>query len=152
MKWTPRLLRWALNLYGPYLGAGIRVTYIDPNWREIVVKMKLRWFNRNIVGTHFGGSLYAMVDPQMMLMLMKSLGSEYIVWDSAAEIVYLKPAKGEVSARFILTEDELREIKAKTAEGAPYKPEFLIEIKDAEGAVVTRVKKVLYVRKKPQTA
>ncbi len=152
MKWSPRILKWALNIYGPYLGAGIRIVHIDKNWHEIVVKMKLRWYNRNIVGTHFGGSLYAMVDPQMMLMLMKQLGKDYIVWDSAAEIEYLKPARGEVTARFLLTPETLAEIREKTADGNVYKPEFMIDIKDTEDMTVTRVKKILYVRKKKDKA
>ena len=149
MKWSPRLLKMVLNIYGPYLGAGIRITHIDPQWREIRVSMKLRWYNRNIMGSHFGGSLYAMVDPQMMLMLMNRLGTDYIVWDQAAEIHYVKPARGRIEAHLSLEDACLDEIKLKTADGAPYRPSFDITICDESGEVVTKVKKVLYVRKKP---
>jgi uncharacterized protein DUF4442 len=58
-----------LGLYPPYLGAGIRVTRVSHDFREIDVQMGLRWWNRNYVGTHFGGSLYSMIDPSLMLMV-----------------------------------------------------------------------------------
>lgn len=147
MRWTPGLLRRALNIYGPFIGAGIRITHIDPEWREMRVSMKLRWYNRNIMGTHFGGSLYAMVDPQMMLMLMNRLGKGYVVWDQAAEIEYLKPARGTVQAQLSLTDQQLDEIIRQAASGAPLRPAFDIAICDEHGEVVTRVKKILYVRK-----
>ena len=89
MNFTPKQLKRILNLYPPYLGAGVRVTYIREDWKELHVSMSLRWFNRNAVGTHFGGSLYSMVDPHLMLLLMQLLGKEYLVWDKAANIEFV---------------------------------------------------------------
>lgn len=152
MKWTPGLLKAALNIYGPFMGAGIKITHIDKEWREIQVQMKLRWYNRNIMGTHFGGSLYAMVDPQMMLMLMKRLGSGYIVWDQAAEIQYLKPARGTVQAKFVLDDETLNDIKRQASKGEAIRPVFDIDVCDMDGQVVTKVRKVLYVKKKTPKA
>ena len=71
-----RILKFGMNLWPPFLGAGIRVKQIAPDYKEVVVSMKLRWYNRNYVGTHFGGSLAAMTDPFYMLMLINTLGSE----------------------------------------------------------------------------
>ena len=87
-----------INLWPPFLGAGIRVTRIAPGWREVDVEMKLRRWNRNYVGTHYGGSLYSMADPFFMLMLIENLGREYIVWDKSASIRFRKPGKGVVRA------------------------------------------------------
>lgn len=148
MQWTPRLLKAGLNIYGPFIGAGIKITHIDEEWREIHVQMKLRWYNRNIMGTHFGGSLYAMVDPQMMLMLMKRLGKGYVVWDQAAEIQYIKPARGTVTAKFVLDDDTLADIKRQASSGEAIRPSFDIDVCDTDGQVVTRVRKLLYVKKK----
>ena len=78
---SPKGLQWFLNLYGPYLGAGVRVDYLAEDFRELNVSMGLHWYNRNYVGTHFGGSLYSMVDPFYMLMVMTVLGRDYVVWD-----------------------------------------------------------------------
>ena len=49
--------RFIINLYAPYIGAGVKVDFISDDFREIKVSMKLTKLNRNYVGTHFGGSL-----------------------------------------------------------------------------------------------
>ena len=94
-----RLLRWVMTLYPPYLGAGISVQHMSADFRHVKVRMGLGWYNRNYVGTQFGGSLYSMVDPFYMLMLMENLGRDYIVWDKAASIDFVSPGKGPVYDR-----------------------------------------------------
>jgi acyl-coenzyme A thioesterase PaaI-like protein len=148
MKWTPRLTRFFLRFYGPYFGAGVRITHISPDWRELRVEMKLRWYNRNIMGTQFGGSLYSMIDPHLMLLLMQLLGKEYIIWDKGAEIDFVRPGRGTVSSNITISDAELEDIKVKTAEGQKYLPEFNLKILDDDGAIVAKVKKILYVRRK----
>jgi hypothetical protein len=93
------LRRW-INLWPPFLGMGIRIRRIAPDMKAVDVEMKLRFWNANYVGTHFGGSLFAMTDPFYMLMLMANLGRDYIVWDKAATIRYKKPGRGTVRAEF----------------------------------------------------
>ena len=101
-----RLLRWIMTLYPPYLGAGIRVQHMSADFRHVKVRMGLGWYNRNYVGTQFGGSLYSMTDPFFMLMIMENLGRDYIVWDKAASIDFISPGKGPVHAEFRV-DDEL---------------------------------------------
>ncbi|RME62357.1 MAG: DUF4442 domain-containing protein [Caldilineae bacterium] len=144
----PRWLRRALNFYPPYLGAGVRVCAISPDFRRVEVEMPLRWFNRNYVGTHFGGSLYTMTDPFYMLMLINILGSGYMVWDQAAEITFCKPGRGTVRAVFSLNDEEIENIRRQTADGQPYRPRFTVQVTDEDGEVVAEVVKVLYVRRK----
>ncbi|MBB5321430.1 DUF4442 domain-containing protein [Marinobacter oulmenensis] len=141
-------LRRLLTLYPPYLGAGIRVTHIAPDFRSATVEMRQRWYNRNYVGTHFGGSLYSMVDPMYMLLLMRRLGSGYLVWDKSASIEFVRPGRGTVTARFEMSDERLKEIQAATASGDKYLPTWDVEVVDSEGEVVARVHKVLYVRRK----
>ncbi|WP_430317682.1 DUF4442 domain-containing protein [Pseudomonas nitroreducens] len=145
-----RLLRFGLNLYPPYLGAGVRVRHISADFREVGVKMGLNLFNRNYVGTQFGGSLYSMTDPFFMLMLMENLGREYIVWDKAANIEFVSPGKGPVYAEFRIDQHLLDEIRAQTAGGEKYLPRLHAEVRDGEGTLVARVQKTLYVRLKPR--
>ena len=147
-KWTPSRLKLALNLYGPFLGAGVRVKSVSPDWREVEVAMKLRWYNRNAVNVHFGGSLYSMVDPHLMMMLMQCLGKDYVVWDKAAEIEFVAPGRGEVHSTIQLTDERLAEIRDRTSEGERYFPEFEVLILDEGKQIVAKVKKVLYVKKK----
>nr|WP_276583960.1 DUF4442 domain-containing protein [Pseudomonas sp. RIT-PI-AD] len=145
-----RFLRWALNLYPPYLGAGIRVRQISADFRSVRVKMGLSWYNRNYVRTQFGGSLYSMTDPFFMLMLMENLGRDYIVWDKAASIDFVAPGKGPVYADFQIDEALLETVRARTAGGEKYLPELLVEVRDGAGGLVATVHKTLYVRLKPQ--
>lgn len=148
MKITPQLLRFILNIYGPYLGAGIHVSHISSDWRELRVSMKLHWFNRNAVGTHFGGSLYSMVDPHFMLLLMKLLGKKYVVWDKSSHINFVRPVKGPVHAVFQITEEEEMRIRERTKNGEKCLSEFQVQIQDDDETLVAEVEKVLYIRKK----
>jgi len=143
-------LRWLFNLYPPYLGAGVRVDRISDDFSEIDVSMKLTRWNKNYVGTHFGGSLYSMVDPFYMLILMESLGSRYIVWDQAARIDFLKPGRGKVQAHFRLPDGLLAQIKSQAALGDAVRPELNIDIVGDTGEVIARAHKTLYVRLKPE--
>ncbi len=140
--------KWRINLYPPFLGAGIRVERITDDYLEVDVSLGLRWFNRNYVGTQFGGSLYAMTDPFLMLMLMNVLGRDYIVWDQAAKIDFVSPGKGKVWVRFRLTMEEIGRLKAEAESGAPLRPVYAVEVRDEQDTLVARVEKTLYVRKK----
>ncbi len=142
------IFKFGMSLWPPFLGAGIRVKHIAADYKEVVVSMKLRWYNRNYVGTHFGGSLAAMTDPFYMLMLIHILGNEYTVWDKTSTIDFIAPGRGTVTARFILQDDQIEEIKHKTTNGEPYYPEFSVDIVNELGEVIATVKKKLYVRKK----
>ena len=145
------LRRW-INLWPPFLGAGIRIKRIAPDMKSIDVEMKLRWWNANYVGTHFGGSLFAMTDAFYMLMLMANLGGDYIVWDKAATIRYRKPGKGNVRAEFRLTDSQLDDVREKLKTLPKYEPVFTVEVKDEQGTVIAEVEKLLYVRKKESLA
>jgi acyl-coenzyme A thioesterase PaaI-like protein len=142
-----KLLR-QVKFYPPYLGAGVRVTRISDDFRNVEVEMPLRFYNRNYVGTHFGGSLYSMVDPFYMLMLINILGPDYIVWDKAASIRFLKPGKGVMKASFHLSEEQIAQIRSAADTEAKVEPQFQVAVKDAEGNVVAEIDKLLYVRKK----
>ena len=108
------LFRLLINLWPPFFFTGIRVMQLSNDFRNLQVQLKLRFWNQNAVGAHFGGSLYAMTDPFYMLMLMSQLGDKYIVWDKLADIDYIKPGKGKVTADFVLSQSLLDDIINKT--------------------------------------
>ncbi len=142
-------LRRLINLWPPFLFTGIHATRISPDYREVDCQLSLRWYNRNYVGTHFGGSLFAMTDPWYMLMLMPLLGRDYFVWDQQAGIEFIAPGRGKVTARFRIDDATLAEIRERTASGEKYLPQFVIDIVDEQNELIARVTKTLYVRKKP---
>jgi hypothetical protein len=142
-------MRTLMNIWPPFLGAGIRVKRLQADWREIDVEMKLRRWNSNYVGTHYGGSLYSMADPFYMLMLIENLGRDYIVWDTSATIRFKKPGKGVVSAAFRLSDGQLAEIRKALKTGEKIDRVFTVEVKDESGTVVAEVQKQLHIRRKP---
>jgi acyl-coenzyme A thioesterase PaaI-like protein len=148
---TARTLRRGMNLWPPFLFSGVRIRTIADDWRHAEVELRAHWWNRNYVGVHFGGSLFAMTDPFWMLLAIHALGRDYIVWDKAGEIVFLKPGRGTVRAHFRLDDATLDEIRATTAGGDKLLRWFETEIVDADGEVVARARKLLYVRRKRDT-
>jgi acyl-coenzyme A thioesterase PaaI-like protein len=141
-------MRRLFNWWPPFRASGIRVREIAPDFRSATVELRMRLFNRNYVGTHFGGSLFAMTDPFFMVLMMKNLGPEYIVWDKQGTVRFLRPARGTVTARFVIPEERIAEARPATAEGAKFEPSFRVDIVDAEGVTVADVEKVLYIRKR----
>ncbi|WP_293761311.1 DUF4442 domain-containing protein [uncultured Aquitalea sp.] len=148
MKITPRWVKTIINLWPPFLGAGIKVCHIAPDWKQVDVSLKLGLTNRNYVGVHFGGSLYSMTDPFFMLMLMNTLGKDYYVWDKAGAIDYRKPGKGVVTASFRVNDALLDDIRAATENGDKYLPELQVDVVDESGEVVATVQKTLYIKRK----
>jgi len=151
-KWKvlKRHMRILMNLWPPFLGAGIRVKRLQLDWKEIDVEMKLRIWNSNYVGTHYGGSLYSMADPFYMLMLIENLGRDYIVWDKAASIRFRKPGKGTVSVSFRLSDDDLAGIREALKTEEKIDRAFQAEVKDESGTVIAEVQKVIHIRNKKE--
>jgi acyl-coenzyme A thioesterase PaaI-like protein len=145
------LLRYGMNIWPPFWGAGIKVEKISQDFRSAKVRLKYRLLTRNIVGVHFGGSLLAMTDPFFMMMVSQNLGKDYIVWDRAAKIEFLKPGRGDVYADFRLTQLQIDSLIAEAASGNKVLKDFSVDVKDKAGDVVAHITKTLYIRKK-QTA
>lgn len=151
IEFGPDGMRRLFNLWPPFRGAGIRVREIAPDFTHCTVELRMGLLNRNYVGTHFGGSLFAMADPFFMVLMMKRLGPEYLVWDKAGTVRFLKPARGTVTARFELPEERVNEARERTQGGAKFEPVFRVEIVDGAGVTVADVEKTLYIRKKNGT-
>jgi acyl-coenzyme A thioesterase PaaI-like protein len=145
---NPLLFRTVMSLYPPYLGAGVRVTKVSKDFGEVVVELRASKLNGNAFGTHFGGSLYSMTDPFYALMLVAKLGRDYIIWDKAAQIDFVRPGTGTVTARFALSEEQVEEIRTATLNGGKFEPVYRLDIRNAQNKVVARVTKTLHIRKK----
>ena len=141
-------MRRLFNWWPPFRAAGIRVREIAPDFRSATVELRMKLLNRNYVGTHFGGSLFAMTDPFFMILMMRNLGPEYTVWDKQGTVRFLKPARGTVTARFHLAEERIAEAREATAAGQKFEPVFRVDIVDEQGVTVADVEKTLYIRRK----
>lgn len=145
-----KLERYLFNLFPAFRGTGGRVTYIADDYREVRVKLPLNWRTRNKVGTIYGGSIYAAVDPIYMIMLMKLLGNDYIVWDRSASVRFKKPGKETLFATFVITEEETDEIVTVLETRKSTNRDYTVELCDAEGNVVAIVEKEIYVARKSE--
>ena len=137
-----------INLYPPYLGMGVRVRDWRDDFTRFEVELRARWYNRNLFGTHFGGSLYAMADPFFVFIVTMNLGRGYIVWDKSASIDFLKPAKGTILGVFEISKERLNEIRADVDHLGKNTYWFEADLTDEAGVAVARVRKEIYVRAK----
>jgi len=144
-SWLLRLM----NLYPPFLGAGVRVRP-GADLSSFDVRMKLAFWNRNYVGTQFGGSLYSMCDPFYMLILLEALGPGYLVWDKAATIRFRRPGRGAVRAHFEIPPERIAEIRAAADRDGKVEPVLVARILDEQGELVAEVEKVLSVRRREE--
>lgn len=143
--WRPCLVRWGFNLHPAFRGSGGRMVHVSHDLRHLRVRLPHSWRTRNIVGSTFGGSLFAITDGPHPMMLMAALGPDYIVWDKAASIRYRKPGFVSLYADFSLSEEELSGIKARLLSEAGVEHTFQIELKDRDGVVHTVVQRTVYI-------
>lgn len=146
INWRSWLLS-LINFWPPFLFAGIKIVKRSKDYRYIRVKLKLRFWTENYVGTQYGGSMFSMTDPFYMLMLMKNLGKTYEIWDKTTTIHYLKPGRSDLTAEFILTEEDLIQIRKTVKEHGKMNWSRKIQIKDKNQTVVADVEKIISIKK-----
>lgn len=145
---NPTISKFLFNHYPPYRGAGIYIEIMNLELCHVRVKMPLTWKNQNLVGTHFGGSIYSMVDPFYMMILLHHLGSKYIVWDKAAEINFLSPGRSTVHADIRVDLAEIEQIRELADNFEPVLRTYHLNIFDETGVRIAEVQKTLYIRRK----
>lgn len=151
-SWATRRARWAFNWFPAYRGTGARVEYIAADWTEVRVRLPLSWRTRNYVGTIFGGSLYGAIDPMYMLMFMQQLGPDFVVWDKAATIRFLKPGRTTLRATFTLDPATIASVREAVMRVGRLDRDFDVALVDDTGVPHVAVSKTLYFRWKPFTA
>jgi hypothetical protein len=147
-KFKKHVLLFLWNFWPPFRGAGIRIKRVSDDYLAVDVVMKMRWWNRNYVGSHFGGSLYAMTDPFYMFMLIQLMGPEYIVWDKAASIRFKKPGRGTVRCEFRLNQNQVDEYREALKTREKIEPTLVATVLNEKNEVVAEVEKLLYIRRK----
>ena len=144
----PALFRRLMNLWPPFFFNSIAVTEITSDWSRVSVRLRLRSWNRNYIGTHFGGNLFAMTDPFCVLMLLHRLRSDYVVWDKAANIEFIAPGRGDVYATFNIDDETIDSLRNEAAEGEKVLRWFEVDVVDKQGKLIAKARKQLYIRRK----
>lgn len=140
-KW----LRRKFNFFPAYRGTGGRIDYIAHDMREIRIRLPLSWRTRNYVGTIFGGSMYGAVDPIYMVMLIRLLGRDYVVWDKSASIRFKRPGKATLFANFVITAEETEAIKRELIDRKSLERIYQVDLVDAAGKVHAKIEKTIYI-------
>lgn len=143
-----RATKAVMNLWPPYRFAGVRIEKLTSDFRHARVRLGFHPLTRNYVGTQFGGSLFSMTDAFWMIMVLRNLGDDYLVWDKRGEIEFVKPGKGVVRAEFHVTDALLEELREATSGGQKVLKWVETTIRDEAGDAVAVVRKQLYVRRK----
>ena len=146
--WRARMVRMGFNLHPAFRGTGGRVVHVADDLSHIRIRLPLTWRTKNIVGSLYGGSLFAVTDGVHPMMLMAALGDGVIVWDKAASIRYKKPGFSTLFADFSLTTVEVAEIRQALDLHPELDRTFLVELKDEQGVVHTVVERTVYIADK----
>ena len=147
-SFTTRLMRWGVNWLPAYRRTGAQITYIARDYCEVRVKLPLNWKTRNYVGTLFGGSMFGAVDGIHLVMLIKLLGSDYVVWDKASTIRFRQPGRTALYARVALDEPELESIRTELIDRPKLDRVFEIHLTDSAGNVHASIEKTIHIRRK----
>jgi len=95
--------------------------------------------------------MYSAVDPFYMIMLMKILGNDYVVWDRSASIRFKRPGRETLFASFIVSKEESDEIVEVLTTRKSTNRNYLVELTNAEGEVHALIEKEVYVARKHET-
>lgn len=142
------MVRLGFNLHPAFRGSGGRVVHVAKDLRHIRIRLPLNWKTRNIVGSLYGGSLFAITDGAHPMMLMAALGDDFIVWDKAASIRYRRPGYTTLYADFVLSEEEIVNIRQALLDTPELERTYQVELKDAHGTVHTVVERTVYIAEK----
>ncbi|XDD50755.1 PaaI family thioesterase [Leptospira sp. WS92.C1] len=131
-----------------YWRCGGRVVNYSKDFLNMKVKLPFKHKTRGWMGTHFGGSLYAFVDPIPLLLLKYNLGENYILWDTNGAIQYLKATSQDVFAEIKILPETLNQIQEECHRKKKTLLNLNIDIQEKNGDLVAKVGKTIYVRRK----
>ncbi len=141
-------LRLRLNYWPCIWCTGGKIQFLSSDFRELHIGLKKNIRTLNRVGTIYGGSIYSSVDPYFMLMMMWILGTEYVVWDKAAKVKFVRPITGKVKAKFIISEKLIEETKQSILEKGEIVFDLPLKYEDENGTVYAIFEKTIYAASK----
>lgn len=139
-----------LNLFPPFLFQRIRVTEIDPDFRNVRVRVARTLLTHNLNGTTFGGAIYAAADPMYALMFWQIFarrGERIRVWLKSARVRYLRPATTHVVFDFSLSEEQVRAVVRRLDEDGRCSESYASAATDLDGRVCATVQTEVYLRR-----
>lgn len=143
-----RLWRLIYNLLPLIRGTGSRLTFLSGDWHEAHLRLGMNLRTRNYAGTIFGGAMFSAADPVYFIQLYNLLGNEYILWDKAAKIQFLRPGQTALKAIFHINSSEIDLIKRQLATHPECEHTFYITWLDQHDRKVATIHKNIYIAQK----
>ena len=135
-------------LFHCYRRTGVKILHIADDFKRSEIALPLNYKTKGFFGSLFGGSIYGVVDPVLMVMLNMALGSDYVVWDKAATVRFLKPGRSTLYASFEITDEQLSQIRDEVAANGKAEIDYKVSMKDSNGVEHANIDKTLHIRKK----
>lgn len=131
-----------------YFGTGGKILFWASDSSELHLRLRLNIWTYNYVGTIFGGSMFSASDPFYMLMLLRALGPQYVVWDKSASIRFRKPARSMLYAKYQITVADLALIRRTVSEKGETNHSFNIQWVDKNQVVHAEIERQCYIAEK----
>lgn len=145
----PAFFKYGFNFSPMYRRSTSRIVSVSKDLMHIKIRLAISYKNRNYVNSVFGGSMFSAVDPIPMVQLIQLIGDDYVVWDKSANINFRRPAKEDLYADFIYTEEELEGIRKEVAEKNEIDIVKTTKLMNKDGTkLFCQVDKTIYVAKK----
>jgi hypothetical protein len=80
--------------------------------------------------------------------VLHRLGSDYVVWDKAATIEFVGPGRGDVYAKFEIDDETIDGLRREAAAGEKVLRWFEVDVVDAQGELIAKARKQVYIRRK----
>ena len=141
--------KYGFNISPMYRRSTAKILSISKDMLCVAIKLPISYKNKNYVNSIFGGSMFSATDPIAMTQLMTILGDDYVVWDKSSEIFFKRPAKENIYATFIFTENEIQNIKKKIASEKEITITKIISLTSKDKTITyCEVHKVIYIASK----
>ncbi len=146
--WRPHVVRIGFNLHPAYRRTGGRVEHVSPDLTMMRVRLPFTRATRNAVGSIFGGSLFGITDGPHPTLLILALGRDYVIWDKAASIQYKRPGRDTLYAEFIISAEEVTEVRDILTRQPEVDRIYRIELKDQQGIVHAVIERTVYIARR----
>lgn len=110
---TPREFK-LMNFWLPFFFNRIKIINVSDDFKHVDVLLKHTFWNRNPNKSLWGGAIFSAVDPFYPIMLKQILlldDIETIFLTKSAQVEYLKESKTNILFSFIVTDDDIQNIK-----------------------------------------
>ena len=110
---TPREFK-LMNFWLPFFFNRIKIINVSDDFKRVDVLLKHTFWNRNPNKALWGGAIFSAVDPFYPIMLKQILlldNIETVFLTKSAQVDYLKESKTNILFSFLVTDNEIKNLK-----------------------------------------